>query len=149
MQKLTFKIRKCLPDLIHLRGKIHGLLSTHHIIFRIHTVNTHWKDLQAFKHTVIDVDFYCQLLLLNVQHCILCWGGQGNEALSLAWAENSPVSALCPWMNICQDRAKPVECLAFHPGGRHSWPSFFKKIYILWMCTCSNNCAYFCLIDAR
>lgn len=90
LRKLPFTIRKYRLDGIHLKAKIHGLLSTYPIIFRTQTVNTHRKNIQVFKRTVIYVDFYCQLLPLRARHSILCRGGQGNEALSLARAEHRP-----------------------------------------------------------
>lgn len=65
------------------------------IVFRIYA-GTRLGVHPSAKPAVIHAHFCCQLVLLRAPYCILCRGGQGNEALSLASAEGQPCLGFMP-----------------------------------------------------
>ena len=85
--------------------------------------------------------YYCSML--NITSCVEV--GKANEALSLAWAENSPVLAPCPWMNIRQ-----VE-----PSQQSVWHFFPAELFFFFFFNTTNALHVPmtglkpCLVDAR
>lgn len=77
-----------------LESKVQGLLNTPLSYFQ--NIGRNLEVHPSAKPAAIHAHSRCQLSMLRASYCILCRGGQGNEALSLARAEGQPCLGSVP-----------------------------------------------------